>query len=28
MINRIDDPDQVIGELTRFYEPYLSRHAA
>jgi tRNA-dihydrouridine synthase B len=28
MINRIDDPEQVIGELTRFYEPYLARHAA
>jgi tRNA-dihydrouridine synthase B len=28
MINRIDDPEQVVGELSRFYEPYLSRHAA
>jgi tRNA-dihydrouridine synthase B len=28
MINRIDDAEQVIGELTRFYEPYLARHAA
>jgi tRNA-dihydrouridine synthase B len=28
MVNRIDDPTQVVGELTRFYEPYLSRHAA
>jgi tRNA-dihydrouridine synthase B len=28
MVNRIDDPAQVVGELTRFYEPYLSRHAA
>jgi tRNA-dihydrouridine synthase B len=28
MINRIDDTEQVIGELTRFYEPYLARHAA
>jgi tRNA-dihydrouridine synthase B len=28
MINRIDDPEQVVGELTRFYGPYLSRHAA
>jgi tRNA-dihydrouridine synthase B len=28
MINRIDDPHQVIGELTRFYEPHLTRHAA
>jgi tRNA-dihydrouridine synthase B len=27
-INRIDDPEQVVGELTRFYEPYLARHAA
>jgi tRNA-dihydrouridine synthase B len=27
-INRIDDPSKVVGELTRFYEPYLSRHAA
>ena len=28
MINRVDDPEQVVGELTRFYEPYLARHAA
>ena len=28
MLNRIDDAEQVIGELTRFYEPYLARHAA
>ena len=28
MINRVDDPAQVIGELTRFYEPHLVRHAA
>jgi tRNA-dihydrouridine synthase B len=28
MINRIDDAEQVIGELTRFYEPNLARHAA
>ena len=28
MLNRIDDADQVVGELTRFYEPYLARHAA
>ncbi len=28
MINRVDNPEQVVGELTRFYEPYLSRHAA
>lgn len=28
MLNRIDDPEQVVGELTRFYEPYLARHAA
>jgi tRNA-dihydrouridine synthase B len=28
MINRIDRAEQVIGELTRFYEPYLARHAA
>ncbi len=27
-VNRIDDPDQVIRELGRFYEPWLSRHAA
>jgi tRNA-dihydrouridine synthase B len=28
MINRVDDAKQVVGELTRFYEPYLARHAA
>jgi tRNA-dihydrouridine synthase B len=28
MINRIDDAEQVVGELSRFYEPYLARHAA
>lgn len=28
MINRVDDPEQVVGELTRFYEPYLTRYAA
>ena len=28
MLNRIDDPEQVVGELTRFYEPYLARYAA
>ena len=28
MLNRIDDPAQVVGELSRFYEPYLARHAA
>ena len=28
MLNRIDDAEQVIGELNRFYEPYLARHAA
>ena len=27
-VNRIDDPDVVISELTRFYEPFLSRSAA
>jgi tRNA-dihydrouridine synthase B len=27
-INRVDDAAQVVDELTRFYEPYLSRHAA
>jgi tRNA-dihydrouridine synthase B len=28
MVNRLDDADQVVGELTRFYEPLLDRHAA
>jgi tRNA-dihydrouridine synthase B len=27
-VNRIDDPDVVIDELTRFYEPFLTRSAA
>lgn len=27
-VNRIDDPEVVIGELTRFYEPFLTRTAA
>jgi tRNA-dihydrouridine synthase B len=28
MVNRIDDADQVLGELARFYEPLLMRNAA
>ncbi len=27
-VNFIDDPDQVLGELERFYEPFLRRRAA
>lgn len=27
-VNRIDDPEIVVDELTRFYEPFLSRSAA
>ena len=27
-VNRIDDPEQVIAELTRFYEPFLTQAAA
>jgi tRNA-dihydrouridine synthase B len=27
-VNFIDDPDEVIGELERFYEPFLRRRAA
>ncbi|TNE32701.1 MAG: tRNA dihydrouridine synthase DusB, partial [Alphaproteobacteria bacterium] len=27
-VNFIDDPDQVLGELERFYEPFLRRLAA
>lgn len=27
-VNFIDDPEQVLGELERFYEPFLLRHAA
>jgi tRNA-dihydrouridine synthase B len=26
--NFIDDPDQVLGEIDRFYEPFLRRRAA
>jgi tRNA-dihydrouridine synthase B len=27
-VNFVDDPDQVLGELARFYEPFLRRQAA
>jgi tRNA-dihydrouridine synthase B len=27
-VNSIDDPDEVLGELARFYEPFLRRKAA
>ena len=27
-VNFVDDPDQVLGELARFYEPFLRRKAA
>ncbi|MEY4999865.1 MAG: tRNA-dihydrouridine synthase, partial [Pseudomonadota bacterium] len=27
-VNRIEDADQVLGELARFYEPLLMRDAA
>ena len=27
-VNTIDDPDQVLGEIERFYEPFLHRRAA
>jgi tRNA-dihydrouridine synthase B len=28
MVNFVDDADQVLGELERFYEPFLRRQAA
>jgi tRNA-dihydrouridine synthase B len=27
-VNFVDDPDQVLGEIARFYEPFMRRHAA
>ncbi len=27
-VNKIDDPDEVLGEIARFYEPFLRRRAA
>jgi tRNA-dihydrouridine synthase B len=27
-VNFVDNPDQVLGELARFYEPFLRRQAA
>jgi tRNA-dihydrouridine synthase B len=27
-VNFVDDADQVLGELERFYEPFLRRRAA
>jgi tRNA-dihydrouridine synthase B len=27
-VNFVDDPDQVLGEIARFYEPFVRRRAA